>query len=254
MKGVILAAGKGTRLRPVTETIPKALVEVGGKPLIQHSLEKLKEAGVADACIIVSYLSEKVKEFLGDGSRFGINVTYATQDKPLGLAHAIACSKEFVGEEPFVVLLADNLFEESMARLSNSHAESGSDISIVVTEVENPSQFGVVDADAEGNIKKLIEKPPEPPSNLAITGIYFFSSPKIFQIIETLEPSARGEFEITDAIQKAIESGWKVGYIKLPGWWKDAGNFEDIKEAELLLSGDEPADSMPADARQADTK
>ena len=238
MKGVILAAGKGVRLRPLTNGIPKALVEAGGKPLIEHVIDKLSLAGITDICVVVGHLADKIKESIGDGSRFGVNLSYVTQQEQKGLAHAISFSKEFVGDEPFMVILSDNLFESQLEPLVSAHSQSGAEVSIVLTEVDNPTELGVADLDDAGNIRRLVEKPQIPPSNLAITGIYIFSSPFIFEIISNLQPSARGEFEITDAIQKVLESGRGVKGIILPGWWKDTGNLEDLKEAENLLNSE----------------
>ena len=238
MKGVILAAGKGLRLRPLTDNLPKALVEVCKKPLLEHSIEKLTAAGITEICIVVGHLAKKIEASIGDGSRLGANVSYVTQVEQKGLAHAINFTKDFVGDDSFIVILADNLFESPLSTLITQHKESGAEVSIVLTEVDNPTQLGVADLDEDGGVRRLVEKPEIPPSNLAITGIYIFKSPFIFEKIKNLQPSGRGEYEITDAIQAVLESEKKVKGIILQGWWKDTGNFEDLKEAERLLKGE----------------
>jgi len=236
MKGVIVAAGIGTRLRPLTDTIPKAMVEVSGKPMILYTVEKMKEAGITEICIVVGYLPDKIKDYLGDGSSFGVKITYVVQEEQKGLAHAVACAEAFVNNEPFTVLLIDNFHKQVFSDILMAHTGSECEASIVVKEVEDPSQLGVAVLDESGNVQKILEKPKELISNFAAIGLYFFNSGKIFDVIRNLEPSARGEYEITDSIQKLIESGSKVQAIKLQGWWLDVGQFSDLEEAERKLA------------------
>ena len=235
MKGVILAAGLGTRLRPLTNDIPKALVKVDNIPLVEHSILKMKEAGITEVCLVVGYLQEKIKAYF-EKNPPGVSLTYVTQPKPLGLANALACAEEFVGGSKFVMMLSDNLFQQSLAELADSHNSSGGECSIVLKEVDNPSAFGVSVVEG-GKIKKIVEKPKRQISNEAVIGIYFFNSGRIFEIIKDLKPSKRGEYEITDAISMLMQAGGEVSPINLKGWWKDVADEEDIKAAEGLLKG-----------------
>ncbi len=237
MKAVILAAGLGTRLRPVTDEIPKAMVKVADKPLIDYSLDKLQEAGIQDVCIVVGYLADTIKDYLGDGSSRDMDISYVVQEEQLGLAHAVDQAKESI-DDSFVVLLSDNLYADSLADLKASFEDFGGEAGICVTEVEDPTQFGVVELD-DDKIVKMVEKPEVPPSNLAIVGIYFFKSPKLFEIIKDLKPSGRGEYEITDAIQGLITQGEDVYAIRMKGWWKDTGTFEDLREIESILKSEQ---------------
>ncbi len=236
MKAVVLAAGLGTRLRPITNEIPKAMVKVADKPLIDYSLEKLRDAGIIDVCLVVGYLQEQLEEYVGDGSKWGLNVTYVTQEERLGLAHAVNQAKDFV-DDSFIVLLSDNLYANELSDLKSQFEEFGGEAGICVTEVEDPTQFGVVELEGD-KIIKMVEKPKEPPTNLAIVGIYFFKSPKLFDIITNLKPSGRGEYEITDAIQGLINQGDEVYAIQMVDWWKDTGTFEDLQEVEKMLKGE----------------
>lgn len=234
MKAIILAAGLGTRLKPLTDNVPKALIKVAGKPLIDYSLEKLEEADIKDVCIVVGYLKDILEDHVGDGSKWGLNASYVTQEEQLGLAHAVEQARDFV-DDSFVVLLADNLYGDSLSGLKARFEEFGGEAGICVTEVEDPTQYGVVELEGD-NIVKMVEKPMDPPTNLAIVGIYFFKSAKVFDIIEKLEPSPRGEYEITDAIQGLVDQGDGVYAIKLDDWWKDTGTFEDLQDIEQMLS------------------
>ncbi|MFH1786599.1 MAG: GDP-mannose 4,6-dehydratase [archaeon] len=236
MKGVVLAAGLGKRLRPLTLNKPKALVEINGKPLLWYSVQKLKRAGIREICIVTGRYGEKIRAYFGDGSKFGVRITYARQPKPLGIAHALSYAKSFVGESPFVLLLSDNIFQDSIKRLKVEHEKSGAVSSIVLKEVDNPKELGVAEIQ-KGRIKRLVEKPSVPPSNLAITGIYFFSGPDVFRFIGRLKPSKRGEYEITDTLQMMVSAGKRINPIRITGWWKDTGNFIDLDIAEALLRG-----------------
>lgn len=236
MRGILLHGGFGTRLRPLTHTGPKQLIQVAGKPISQWCLEDLKDSGVRDIAIILGELSPgRVVEYYGDGSRLGIKLTYIYQGYPYGLAHAVYIAKDFVGDEPFVVYLGDNILAEGIKEYVKKFEESNADAMILLTQVKDPRKFGVAEFDENKRLKRLIEKPKIPPSNYALVGIYFFRPPHIFHAIETLKPSWRGELEITDAIQRLLDWGLKVNYAIVKDWWKDTGTPRDILEANRLL-------------------
>lgn len=234
MKGIILHGGHGTRLRPLTHTGPKQLLPIANKPMSQYALEDFKEAGIKDIGIIIGDVyPEKVKEFYGDGSKFGVKITYIPQDKPKGIAHAIRLCKDFVGNDRFVVYLGDNILRKGLVDYTKKFQGSMADAMILLCEVDEPSRFGI--AELEGNkIKKITEKPKNSPSNLAVIGVYFLT-PKIFDIIDKLKPSWRGELEITEALQLLMESGNTIEYDTVTGWWKDTGTPEDILHANQLV-------------------
>ena len=232
---MILHGGQGTRLRPLTHTGPKQLIPVANKPISQYVLESLREAGIRDIAIVLGNIyPEKVKEFYGDGSGFGVKITYVYQGKPLGIAHAIGCCKDFVGDDPFVVHLGDDLIKGGIKKYVEKFKSSDYDGMILLCKVKNPQRFGVAEFDAEDRLVRLIEKPKEPPSEYALSGIYFFN-PVIFQMIDQLKSSERGELEITEAIQHLLTNGNNVGYKFIEGWWKDTGTPEDILESNRLL-------------------
>ncbi len=235
MKGVILAGGSGTRLRPLSYTGPKQLIPIANKPNIVYCIDDLREAGITDIGVILgNNMPEKVRELLGDGAKYGVKVTYIVQGDPKGIAHAVLCTKEFVGEDPFVVYLGDNLLRGGIHGLVRDFKEKKPDAAIALCKVPNPSAFGVAVLDAAGRVVRCVEKPKEHISDLAVIGIYLFQ-PSVFDIIATLKPSARGELEITDAITKVIERGGNVHSWKVEGWWKDTGKPEDILEANHLV-------------------
>jgi len=236
LKGIILHGGAGTRLRPLTFTGPKQLIPVANKPISQYVLEDLLEAGIHDVAIVLGNIyPEKVKEYYGDGSRFGANVTYIHQGEPKGIAHAVKLCEVFVGDDKFVVYLGDNLIKGGIANFTKRFDENkGLDAMILLTQVKDPGRFGVAKFNNSGRIVELIEKPREPPSNFALAGIYFFSS-LIFEMISDLKPSWRGELEITEAIQKLLNKGANVTHDIIQGWWKDTGKAEDILEANRLV-------------------
>jgi glucose-1-phosphate thymidylyltransferase len=238
MKGIILHGGAGTRLRPLTHTGPKQLIPVANKPISQYVLENLVEAGVKDIAIVLGNIyPEKVKGYYGDGSKFDVRITYIYQGEPKGIAHAVGLCKGFVNNEPFVVYLGDNLLKGGIREYVEAFANSALHAMVLFCEVKDPQRFGVAKFDENGNLVGLIEKPKHPPSNYALTGIYFFK-PVIFEMIEMLKPSWRGEFEITEAIQLLMDNGYKVGYRFVKGWWKDTGTPEDILEANRLVLDD----------------
>ncbi len=236
MKGIILHGGHGTRLRPLTHTGPKQLLPIANKPMSQYALEDLKNIGITEIGIIIGDVyPEKVKAFYGDGSNFGVKISYIYQDSPKGIAHAIRLCKEFIDNEDFVVYLGDNILRKNLTDYRKKFESQNPDAMILLCEVKNPSQFGVVKMDEKMEyIKKIIEKPKNPPSNFAVIGIYFLT-PKIFDMIDTLKPSWRGEFEITEALQLLMDNDGKVTFDIVTGWWKDTGTPEDIIHANKLI-------------------
>jgi len=235
MKGIILHGGYGTRLRPLTHTGPKQLISIANKPISQYALEDLKKSGIKDIAIVLGDIyPEKVIEYYGDGAKFNVKLTYINQGKPKGIAHAISLCKDFVKEEKFIVYLGDNLLKGGIKSFVDKFSKSDLDAMILLCEVKDPQRFGVAEFDEKGKLKKLIEKPKVPPSNYALTGIYFFT-PVIFDMINQLKPSWRNELEITDAIQLLLDKGYKVGYDFVAGWWKDTGTPDDILDANRLV-------------------
>ncbi|WP_276248639.1 glucose-1-phosphate thymidylyltransferase [Haladaptatus sp. YSMS36] len=235
MKGIILSGGQGTRLRPITHTGPKQLVPVANKPVLQYAVEDLRDAGVTEIGVVLGNLGrEEIQQFLGNGSEFGVDITYIVQGNPLGLAHAAGCARNFVGDDDFVMYLGDNILNRGTSDLIGSFEDGKFSAGIALQEVDNPQQFGVAELDDDGTVTRLIEKPDDPPSNLALIGIYVFSS-EVFDVIEQLEPSCRGELEITDAIQGLLDSGKDIDSHVVQGWWKDTGKPEDILEANRLV-------------------
>ena len=234
MKGIILHGGHGTRLRPITHAGPKQLLPIGNKPMSQYALEDLKEAGITDIGVIIGDVyPEKVKEFYGDGSKFGVKITYIYQDKPAGISHAIKLCRDFIGNERFIVYLGDNILRKGLVDFTKKFQFSTADSMILLCEVDDPTRFGVAELDGK-KIKKIMEKPKNPPSNLAVIGVYFLT-PKIFDIIDILKPSWRGELEITEALQLLMEKGNTIEYDIVTGWWKDTGTPEDILHANQLV-------------------
>ena len=237
MKGIILHGGHGTRLRPLTYTGPKHLLHIANKPMSQCALEDLKNIGIHDIAIVVGDVyPEKVKQYYGNGKEFGVNITYIYQEKPKGISHAIRLCKEFVGDDKFIVYLGDNVLRKNLTDYTKKFSSSGLDAMILLCEVDNPSKFGVAYIDKEDSmkIKSIIEKPKNPTSNLAVIGVYFLT-PKIFDVIDDLKPSSRGELEITDALQLLMDKGNKIAYDIVTGWWKDTGTPEDIIHANRLV-------------------
>ena len=235
MKGVILHGGHGTRLRPLTHTGPKQLIPVANKPISQYVLEDLRDSGIKDIAIILGdIMPEKTKSHYGDGSKFNIKITYIYQEKPGGIAQAVGLTEGFVKDSPFVVYLGDNLLKGGTSKFVREFQQKNYDAMILLCEVETPQQFGVAEFDKKGSLIRLIEKPKKPPSNYALTGIYFFK-PVIFKMIKQLKPSWRGELEITEAIQLLLDAGYRVGHRIVEGWWKDTGTVEDIIEANILI-------------------
>ncbi|MCW4026534.1 MAG: glucose-1-phosphate thymidylyltransferase [Candidatus Bathyarchaeota archaeon] len=235
MKGVIIHGGLGTRLRPLTHTGPKQLIPVANKPISQYVLEDLKDSGVKDIAITLGHIyPEKVREHYGDGSGFGVNLTYIYQPEPRGIAQAVALCEEYVESQDFVVCLGDNLLKGGIKEYVEEFAGSNYDAMILLCEVKRPQLFGVARFDQNGRLVALVEKPKTPPSPYALTGIYFFR-PVIFDMIRKLKPSWRGELEITEAIHLLVANGYSVGHHIVSGWWKDTGTPQDILEANRLV-------------------
>ncbi len=234
MKGIILHGGYGTRLGPLTLSGPKQLLKIANKPMSQFALDDIKNSGINEIAIVIGDVyPEKVKEYYGNGSKFGVQITYVFQDKPRGISHAIGLCKEFIGNEKFVVYLGDNIMRKNLNEFVEKFSSSSHDCMILLSEVNDPSRFGIAEF-TDNKISKIIEKPKNTNSNLAVIGIYFFTE-KIFQIIEKLKPSQRGELEITDAIQILLEEGYDIDYERVTGWWKDTGTPEDIIHANKLI-------------------
>jgi glucose-1-phosphate thymidylyltransferase len=234
LKGLILSGGAGTRLRPITHTSAKQLVPVANKPVLFYGIEALVDAGVKEIGIIIApETGEEIKEAAGDGSQFGAEITYILQDEPAGLAHAVLTAEEFIGSAPFVMYLGDNLLRDGLRGLVSTFVDEGPDALILLTPVDDPSSYGVAELNGE-RIVRLIEKPKDPPSNLALVGVYLFGS-SIFDAARRLEPSWRGELEITEAIQGLIDDGHQVSSEVVRGWWKDTGQLADMLEANRLV-------------------
>jgi glucose-1-phosphate thymidylyltransferase len=245
MKAVILAAGQGTRLRPVTLTMPKPLVPVANQPLIAYAIHVLKNAGLTEIGIVVNDLDSPICSQLGDGASLGVQLDYIVQQEQLGLAHAVNLCHRFVGDEPFCVLLGDNIFQDKMENLIRAFPQSTAEAAIALIEVSDPTRFGIAEI-IDGHIQRVIEKPKNPPSNLAISGAYLFKT-SIFDAISKIKPSWRNELEITDAIQQVIDAGHEVHPYTLQGWWIDAGKPDAIIQANQLVLGDLPYTPAPTD-------
>jgi glucose-1-phosphate thymidylyltransferase len=233
MKGLILSGGKGTRLRPLTYTQAKQLVPVANKPVLFYGIEALKEAGITDIGIIVGDTKEEIRQAIGEGKRWGIDISFIEQEAPLGLAHAVRIAEDFLKKEPFVMYLGDNLLKSGITSLVQEFKENKPNSLILLTEVPNPQMFGVAELEG-GRVVRLVEKPKNPASNLALVGVYMFDF-HIFEAVKAIKPSWRNELEITDAIQYLVEHGYKVQPHLVSGWWKDTGKIEDILDANRLI-------------------
>src|SRR4051794_35813129 len=244
MKGLILSGGAGTRLRPITHTSAKQLVPVANKPILFYGLEHMVEAGITEFGIVVGDTADEIKAVVGDGSRWGVRITYIQQDAPRGLGHCVLISREFLGDDDFIVYLGDNMIQQGVTRfverfeaerrrsdeptLDGDHRPPAAQI--LLCPVPDPHRFGVAEVDDAGHVVRLVEKPADPPSNLALAGVYLFT-PAIHEAVRAIAPSDRGELEITDAIQWLIDSGQRVIHEVLEGWWLDTGKKDPLLES-----------------------
>jgi glucose-1-phosphate thymidylyltransferase len=244
LKGLILSGGTGTRLRPITYTSAKQLVPVANKPVLFYGIEALRDAGITDIGIIVGDTAPEIEEAVGNGSKWGVKITYIPQEAPLGLAHAVLTAEQFLGNDNFVMYLGDNLLRDGIKDLVDAFVKNKPDALILLQEVPNPQAYGVAEC-RDDVVVRLVEKPREPKSNLALVGIYMFT-PAIHECTRAIKPSARGELEITDAIQCLIDRGKRVEPHIVHGWWKDTGKLEDMLEANRLI-----LDALEGDVRGA---
>ena len=234
LKGLILSGGRGTRLRPITHTSAKQLVPVANQPVLFYGIEAMAEAGIDDVGIIIApETGDEIRAAAGDGSRFGVRITYIVQDEPAGLAHAVLTAQPFLGEDPFVMYLGDNLLQGGIRELVRDFRDHRPEALILLTPVPDPEHYGVAELQ-DGRVVALAEKPPEPKTDLALVGVYMFT-PAIHEAARAIEPSGRGELEITDAIQHPVDTGRRVEPHVVQGWWKDTGRLEDMLEANRLI-------------------
>ena len=233
MKALITAGGKGTRLRPLTHTQNKHLLRIANKPILHYALEKMADAGITEVGILTNQEGEEVKEALGNGERWGLNITYIPQEAPLGLAHVVKISQDFIGDEPFIFYLGDNMVVGGLKKFIDAFEKQGSNCHLTLSKVKDPERFGVPEL-KDNRIISIEEKPSNPKSEFAVTGIYIYDS-KIFEAVNNIEPSPRGELEISDAHQYLLDHGYSISYSEITGWWKDTGKPEDVLEANRLL-------------------
>ncbi len=237
LKGLILSGGHGTRLRPITYTNAKQLVPVANKPVLFYGIEAMADAGINKIGIIIApETGDEIRKAVGDGADWGIEVTYIEQDEPLGLAHAVLTAESFIKGSPFVMYLGDNILKDGITALVDDFKSREPDASILVTKVPDPEHYGVAELDGD-KVVRLVEKPSDPQSDLALVGVYMFRD-SIFEAARAIEPSDRDELEITDAIQHLVDSGKRVEPHVVRGWWKDTGRLDDILEANRLILQD----------------
>lgn len=250
MKALVLSGGMGTRLRPFSYSMPKQLIPIGNKPVLEHAIDTIRALGVTEIGIVVGDRADEIAATIGDGGRFGVHITYIPQDRPLGLAHCVSISQAFLGQDDFVMYLGDNMLPQGVEQAAEEFAADRPDAQLVVCKVADPRAFGVAETDARGAVVRLVEKPEHPRSDLALVGVYFFT-PAIHRAVAAIEPSARGELEITDAVQWLVEQGRPVRAHEYSGYWKDTGRAEDVLDCnrEVLcglrrdIAGDADAQS-----------
>jgi glucose-1-phosphate thymidylyltransferase len=248
VKALVLAGGAGTRLRPITHTSAKQLVPVANKPILYYGLEAIRDAGITDVGIIVGDTHREIEAAVGDGSALGIRPTYIRQEAPLGLAHAVLTAAGYLGDDDFVMYLGDNLIAGGIADLVDDFRAHRPDAQILLAKVHDPERFGVAELDGRGNVVRLLEKPEVPPSDLALVGVYLFT-PAVLEAARKIQPSARGELEITDAIQQLIDDGREIKSSLVDGWWKDTGKLYELLEANrIVLEAVEPRVEGAVDA------
>ncbi len=233
MKALILSGGRGTRLRPITHTSAKQLVPIANKPILFYALEAMAEAKIHEVGVVVGDTKREIQEAVGDGARWGLHVTYIEQEEPLGLAHAVKIAGSFLGNEPFVMYLGDNLLKDGIRSLVEEFMRLRPNSQILLARVRDPQRFGVAEL-RDGRVVSLEEKPAHPKSDLALVGVYMFDK-TIFEAVHAIKPSQRGELEITDAIQYLIDKGYRVHPHIISGWWKDTGKLEDMLEANRIM-------------------
>lgn len=239
MKGLILSGGAGTRLRPITHTSAKQLVPVANKPILFFGIEDMVEAGITEIGIVTGDTGPEIQAAVGDGSRWGAKVTYIPQDAPLGLAHCVLIAQEFLGDDDFVMYLGDNLLEQDLGAFVHAFEAARATAEpptaqILLKRVPDPHRFGIAELDAAGHVVRLVEKPADPPTDLALVGVYLFDR-TINDAVRAIAPSPRGELEITDAIQWLVDQGLRVRQEELTGWWIDTGKLTPLLEANRLL-------------------
>ncbi|WP_328840506.1 glucose-1-phosphate thymidylyltransferase [Streptomyces europaeiscabiei] len=234
MKALVLAGGSGTRLRPITHTSSKQLVPVANKPILFYGLEAIAAAGITDVGVIVGSTAPEIQAAVGDGSAFGLDITYIQQNEPLGLAHAVLVAEPFLGDDDFVMYLGDNFVLDGISDVVDEFRKDPPDAQVLLTRVSDPTAFGVAVIDDQGNVVDLEEKPREPRSDLAVAGVYLFTT-AVHEAVRAIRPSPRGELEITDALQWMIDQGMTVRSTVITGYWKDTGNVTDMLEVNRTL-------------------
>ncbi|GAA4000334.1 glucose-1-phosphate thymidylyltransferase [Streptomyces marokkonensis] len=234
MKALVLSGGAGTRLRPFSHSMPKQLIPIANRPVLEHVLDKVRELGVSEVGVIVGDRSAQIVAAIGDGSRLGLKVTYIHQDEPRGLAHCVVLAREFLGDDDFVMYLGDNMLPDGVTDIAREFTQERPAAQVVVHKVADPRSFGVAELDRDGRIERLVEKPAEPRSDLALIGVYFFT-PAIHEAVGAISPSARGELEITDAVQWLVTQGAQVTASEYSGYWKDTGRVDDVLECNSKL-------------------
>ncbi|WBB78709.1 glucose-1-phosphate thymidylyltransferase [Micromonospora sp. WMMD882] len=227
MKALVLSGGTGSRLRPFSHSMPKQLIPIANKPVLEHVLGNIRDIGVSDIGIIVGDRASSIQEAIGDGSRLDARITYLRQETPGGLGHCVALARDFLGDDDFVMYLGDNFLADGIAPVARTFVERRPAAHVIVHRVPDPRQFGIAELDDEGNVLRLVEKPRQPTSDLALVGVYFFT-PAIHEAVASIRPSARGELEITDAIQWLHDAGARVTATEYDGYWKDVGHTEDV--------------------------